>query len=70
MIPLEHQHKCAACGKILDMRDFGQVLAHGQYNETLGIYECKEEIDIPYSASRKVGDSVEWTKDGKKIDLN
>lgn len=70
MIPLEHQHKCATCGKILDMRDPGQVLSHGQYNEALGTYECKEETDVPYSSSRKVGDPVEWTKDKKQIDLN
>lgn len=71
MIPLEHQHKCATCGKILDMRDLGQVLSHGNYNETLGIYVCKdEEMDVPYQSSRKVGDPVEWTKDKKRIDLN
>lgn len=71
MIPQEHQHKCATCGKILDMRDLGQMLSHGNYNELTGKYECDEvEKDIPYSSSRKVGDPVEWTKDGKQIDLN
>jgi hypothetical protein len=70
MIPDEHQLTCATCGKIIDMRDLSQVLAHGQYNEETGKYECKEPEDVPYSSSRKVGDPVEWTKDGKKIDLN
>lgn len=53
------------------MRDLGQVLSHGNYNGALGIYECKEEeVDVPYQSSRKVGDSVEWTKDKRQIDLN
>lgn len=52
------------------MRDLGQVLAHGQYNKTLGIYECKDPEDVPYSASRQVGDIVEWTKDGRPQHLN
>lgn len=69
MIPIEHQLKCPTCGKIIDMRDLSQVLAHGQYNEQTGKYECHEPVDVPYSSSKKVGDSVEWTK-GKKIDLN
>jgi hypothetical protein len=70
MIPQEHQFKCNTCGKILDMRDLGQMLSHGNNNETLGIYECKEEKDIPYTSSKKVGEPVAWTKDKKRIDLN
>lgn len=69
-IPAEHALTCPTCGKIVDMRDLSQVLAHGQYNETLGIYECHEPVDVPYSSSKKVGDSVEWSKDKKRIDLN
>lgn len=53
------------------MRDLGQVLSHGNYNEVTGKHECDEvEKDMPYSTSRKVGDSVEWTKDKQRIDLN
>jgi hypothetical protein len=70
MIPAEHALTCPTCGKIIDMRDLGQVLAHGQYNEATGKYECKEPGDMQYGSSRKVGDPTEWTKDGKKIDLN
>ena len=61
---------CSTCGQTIDMRDLGQVLAHGQYNEATGKYECHEAMDVPYSSSKKVGDSVEWTKDKKRIDLN
>lgn len=70
MIPDEHALTCPTCGKIIDCRDLGQVLSHGQYNEYLGIFECHEPVDVPYDSSKKVGDSVEWTKDGTKIDLN
>lgn len=70
MIPLEHQHKCATCGKILDMRDLGQILAHGVYNEITGKYECHEPQDVPYETSKKVGEAVEYTKDKRRIDLN
>lgn len=52
------------------MRDLGQVLAHGQYNELTGKYECHEPQDIPYTLSKKVGDNIEWTKNKKRIDLN
>jgi hypothetical protein len=69
-IPLEHQHKCQTCGKIIDMRDLGQVLAHGVYNENTGAYECHEPQDAPYDTSKKLGDSVEWMKDKKPINLN
>jgi hypothetical protein len=70
LIPPEHALTCPTCGKIIDKRDLGQVLAHGQYNELTGKYECHEPVDVPYESSKKVGDSVEWTKDKKTIDLN
>lgn len=70
-IPEEHQLECSVCKKILDMRDLGQVLSHGIYNETLKVYEClPEEKDIPYTLSKKEGDSVQWTKDKKPLNLN
>lgn len=69
-IPIEHQLKCPTCGKIIDMRDLGQALSHGVYNENTGAYECHEPVDVEYSSSKKVGDSVEWTKDKKPINLN
>ena len=69
-IPPEHAITCAACGKTIDMRNLGQALAHAQYNETLGVYACHEPVDVSYESSRKVGEPVEWTKDGKRIELN
>ncbi len=74
-IPLEHQLKCPTCGKIVDMRDLGQVLCHGFMNKETGKYDCMSDeeiaaLDVQYSSSKKVGDSTEWTKDKKKIDLN
>lgn len=70
MIPQEHALTCPTCGMEIDCRDLGQVLAHGQYNEQTGKYECHEPVDMPYSSSRKVGEPVEWMKDKRKIDLN
>lgn len=75
MIPIEHQLKCPTCGKIIDMRDLGQVLCHGFMNKETGQYECMSDeeiaaLNIQYSSSKKVGDSVEWTKGKKRIDLN
>lgn len=75
MIPAEHQLQCPTCGKTLDMRDLGQVLCHGYMNKETGKYECMtdEEIaalDVKYSASKKVGDNVAWTKEKKPIGLN
>jgi hypothetical protein len=70
MIPPEHALTCPTCGKTIDMRDLGQVLSHGVYNEATGKYECHEPVDVQYSSSKKRGDSVEWTKDKKRIDLN
>lgn len=71
MIPKEHQLKCPTCGKIIDMRDLGQVLSHGVYDANLNIYECHEkEKDSPYNSSKKVSDNTEWTKNKKPIGLN
>lgn len=61
-IPEEHQLKCERCGEIIDKRDLGEVLTHG-FNECI-------PVQTDYSTSKKVGDSVEWTKDKKRIDLN
>lgn len=69
-IPPEHCLTCPTCGQIIDMRDLGQVLSHGVYNELTGKYECHEVKDVQYTSSKKVGDNVEWTKDKKRIDLN
>ena len=71
MIPVEHQMECPTCGKVIDMRDLGQVLSHGYWNDTLKRYQCDDQpADVPYSSSRKVGDATEWTKDKKPINLN
>lgn len=70
-IPDEHRLKCETCGKIIDMRDLGQVLSHGNFNADAGKYQClEEEIDLPYTSSKRVGEAVEWTKDKKPINLN
>lgn len=74
-IPPEHQLTCPACGKDIDMRDLGTVLCHGFMNKETGKYECMSDeeiaaLDVQYSSSKKVGASVEWTKDKKRIDLN
>lgn len=66
-IPINHQLKCEGCGKILDMRDTG-VLSHGWIEN--GVIVCYDEDPIPYSTSKKVGDSVEWTKDKKPLHIN
>lgn len=66
-IPKEHQLKCKGCGKILDMRDVN-VLSHGWIEN--GVIVCYDEVDLPYSSSKKVGESTEWTKDKKPITLN
>ncbi len=61
-IPKEHQLECPKCEVVFDMRDLGQAMSHG-------FGDCKP-IEIPYSKLKKIGDSVEWTKDKKRIDLN
>ncbi len=66
-IPKEHQMNCNTCGEVLDMRDLGEVLSHGQIKD--GVEFCKEK-EVQYSSSMKIGDSVQWTKDKKPINLN
>jgi hypothetical protein len=74
-IPPEHALTCPTCGKIVDMRDLGQVLCHGFMNKETGQFECMSDeeiaaLDVQYSSSKKVGDNVEWTKDKKPLNLN
>jgi len=66
-IPKEYQLKCSGCGKVLDMRDVN-VLSHGWIES--GIIVCYDEVDLPYSSSKKVGEPIEWTKDKNPITLN
>ena len=66
-IPKEHQLKCEGCGKTLDMRD-PSILSHGWIED--GEIVCYDEGPIPYSSSKKIGDSVQWTVDKKPIHLN
>ena len=66
-IPKEHQLKCGGCGKILDMRD-ASILSHGWIEK--GEIVCFDDVKVPYSSSKKKGDSLEWTKDKKPINLN
>lgn len=70
-IPPEHQIVCSTCGRTIDKRDLGQVLSHGEFNDMTGLFECRDnDMDVPYMSSRRVGDSVEWTKDKKPNYLN
>jgi hypothetical protein len=66
--PGEEQHfqECNACGELYDMRDIGDVAFHG-FDQCL---EGGEPKDIPYSSSKKVGESVEYTKDKQAVHLN
>jgi hypothetical protein len=66
-IPKEHQLKCKGCGKILDMRD-PSILSHGWVEN--GKIVCYDDDPIPYSSSRKKGDSILWTNDKKPIGLS
>lgn len=71
MIPAEHQLECPTCGKIIDLRDLGDVLSHGVWNWETQRHEClTSPMDIQFNRARKVGDPVEWTKDKKPINLN
>lgn len=67
MIPKDHQLKCNGCSKILDMRDIS-ILSHGWIEN--GIIICYDEVDLPYSSSRKKGDPTLYTKDKTPISLN
>lgn len=62
---------CATCGAEIDRRDLSQVMSHGNWNEASHRHECEPEGKIvEFSAARRVGDSVEWTRDKKPINLN
>ncbi len=63
----KHELKCKGCGKILDMRK-PSILSHGWIED--GKIVCYDEEEIEYSSSKLMGDNVEWTKDGKPINLN
>lgn len=67
MIPEEHRLKCKGCGKILDMRD-PSILSHG-WIET-GRMVCYDQVEVLYSSSKKVGDTIQWTANKKMIHLN
>lgn len=66
-IPKEHQLKCEGCGKILDMRD-PSILSHGWIDN--GIIICYDNIQITYSSSKRIGDSIQWDKNMNPINLN
>jgi hypothetical protein len=67
----QHFITCELCGKSIDRRDLGQELNHCLYDEKLKKYYCEETPkDIPYSSSRRIYDSVEWTRDKKPLNLN
>jgi hypothetical protein len=70
-IPKEHQLLCSGCGRIIDMRDPGQVLSHGWVEgDNIVCYLDDEQIVVPYTSSMKIGDNVEWIADKKPIPLN
>ena len=72
-IPKEHQLICNSCGKVLNMRNLGQVFSHGVGNGD-GTYYClqdEDEIDIEYGGSVKIGSSLYYLKgDDNPINLN
>jgi len=67
-IPKEHQMKCNTCGQIMDLRDLSQVFAHEDCNGIPIDYETMDQT--LYLSSKKVGESTEWTKNKKPINLN
>lgn len=67
----EHHITCPTCGGTIDCRDLDQVLAHGNWDETLQRYVCDVvPKPVEFSSARKVGDPVEYPKNGKPINLN
>jgi hypothetical protein len=66
-IPKEYKLICEGCKKTLDMRD-PSILSHGWIEN--GEIVCYDEVPIPYSSSKKVGDSIQWTSDKQPINLN
>jgi len=72
-IPIEHQLECATCGKILDMRNLGQVFSHGVGNgdDTYYCLNDDDELDIEYDGASKIGSSLYYPKgENKPINLN
>ena len=67
----DNEMQCPTCGQIIK-KEPRYIFSHGLMNPETGQYECHDpdEIEIPYTTAKKKGDSVEWTKDGKKINLN
>lgn len=72
-IPKEHQLICPTCGKVLDMRNLGQVLSHAVGNGD-GTYYClrnEEELDIEYDGCTKIGTAMYYPKGSNNaISLN
>ena len=72
-IPKEHQLICNQCGKVLDMRNLGQVFSHGVGNGDCTYY-CladEDELDIEYDGCQKVGVPLYYPKgQNKPISLN
>lgn len=70
-IPVNHQLQCPTCGTVLDMRDLGQVLSHGNWDEDLGRHVCDPDpVAIDYTSSRQIGEPIEWLRDGTAINLS
>ena len=59
----EHKIRCS-CGMVYDMRNLEEVIVH-LHNEKLNEYIVTE-----YGIVRKIGESVEFTPEGTRIDLN
>ncbi len=66
-IPKEHQLICEGCKKVLDMRDLS-ILSHGWIEN--GTIVCYDEVDMPYSSSKKIGESIQYDKNKNPIHLN
>lgn len=56
----QHFHKCKICGEWLDRRDLAQVFEH----------EHKGLSHPQFSSSRKVGEPIQYNRDGTKSNLN
>lgn len=72
-IPIEHQLICVTCGKVLDMRNLGQICSHGIGNgdDTYYCLPDENELDVEYSGSKKVGSSQFYSNgDNTPINLN
>lgn len=52
---------CPTCGKVVDKRDPGAVLSHGNWNEHDKRFECFDHNGpIPCKSSKRKGDPFEW----------